>query len=190
LLRRLIDRYDYNTSETDHHGRNIAHFAAWGGQHHILDYLLSKGVNGMALDVTGRGLLHYAASSTSLHSVQKTIQFHEAVPAPYNTWSPLHWASRVGISDILRALFDHGLTESVVTTTEPEYHWTPRIIAGFHQHSDLFKDLEHGHLDSSVAYNSNPSIPWVSIKHGTFFCDGCRLVSRSFRKRIQILTYY
>jgi ankyrin repeat protein len=181
----LTGQHDYNISETDDQGRNIAHFAAWGGQHHILDYLLRKGVDEMAFDVTGRGLLHHATSSASLYSVQKTIQFHREVPATYNTWSPLHWASRVGVFNILRVLLDYGFTESVVTTTEPECQWSPRMVAGFHRHGDnLFKDPGHQYLGNSITYNSNLSILPVSIKQGDFLCDGCdgcRLVRCSFR---------
>ena len=64
LLRLLIEEYNVDYNQADSQGRTAAHFAARGGKVDALEYLLTIGINGDAVDVQGNGLLHYAASST------------------------------------------------------------------------------------------------------------------------------
>jgi ankyrin repeat protein len=182
LLQVLIEEYKVDYNQPDSKGRTAAHFAARGGHIDFLEYLLTIGINGYAVDILGNGLLHYAASSASVDMVRKTIRFYKASPTSCNSWSPLHWACRRGDAAVIRVLLESGFCESVVTTTEPRDRWTPYAIAVFHQNKDLICDLGddrcglHGeNLSRLGPMYSNES--QGAGKHGSYGCDGCRHVS-------------
>jgi len=180
-LRLLIERHHMDHDQRDIQGRNVAHFAAQGGQVDILEYLLTSGANPYAVDVQGNGLLYYAALGGSVDMVRKTIPFYKATPASCMTWSPLHWACRSGSAAVVNLLLEHGFCESVVTTTEPEGRWTPYAIAVFHHNQNLVCDSED---DTHSSYTvdlellgyltSNELV--TAKKHDSCYCDGCQQV--------------
>jgi hypothetical protein len=78
---------------------------------------------------TGHGILHHAASGGSYEMEKTAIPFQKADLAKTETWSPLHWACRVGSVKTINSLLESGFCESVVITTRPVGRWTPWSIA-------------------------------------------------------------
>jgi ankyrin repeat protein len=120
----------------DEKGKNAAHFAAQDGHTELLAYLLELGIDPNARDVKGYGVLHYAAMSASLDTVQKALSAcgnYESMTG----WSPLHWAYRTADLPVVDLLATSGVANMVVATCQPSGQWTPSSIAIFHQNSKL-----------------------------------------------------
>jgi ankyrin repeat protein len=68
-----------------------------------------------------------------LELVEWILQFYHSDWTNDISWSPLHWAARVGDSKILEILQNAGLPEYTVDTLEPAGTWSPLSIAVYHQ---------------------------------------------------------
>jgi ankyrin repeat protein len=171
-LQLLINKYHLDYTQVDAQGRNAAHFAAQAGS--LISWtILIKRINPFALDVQQNGVLHYAARSSSVDMVRKTLPFY-TTPTGYNNWSPLHWACRSGNAAMVNLLLESGHCESIVTTTEPPGQWTPYAIAVFHQNKNLMSNLK-GTASSRLGFIPS-AVQSSAPKHGDYECNGCELV--------------
>jgi len=174
-LQLLINQYHTDCTQVDAQGRNAAHFAAQAGS--LISWtILMKRINPFALDVQQDGLLHYAARSSSVDMVRKTLPYYTAPPAGYNNWSPLHWACRSGNAAMVNLLLESGHCESIVSTTEPPGQWTPYAIAVFHQNRNLLSVLEGAGSQGVNLSRIGSTTPASAPKHGDYGCDSCELV--------------
>lgn len=175
----LANRYRIDCIQIDFQGRTTAHMAAQSGHVDLLDYLLRRQVNPLAVDLQQTGLLHFAARSRSAVMVDKVLPFFAPPPAGHNNWSPLHWACRVGDVSVVEGLLKSGHSESIVITTEPPGQWTPGAIAAFHNNQDVVSLLAAHRAQAANQENHDRTIPFVQTpapKDGEFYCHGCRLV--------------
>ncbi|EZF68550.1 hypothetical protein H105_08881 [Trichophyton soudanense CBS 452.61] len=168
------------TQYKDSEGRNPAHFAARGGHADVLKFFLDNGIDPQSLDITGRGIVHHAACSSSVETLRVALEAQASdVKFTDNTWSPLHWACKRGSVEIVNLLLEYGVEESTVTTTdEPAAEWTPFRIAVYHQNKSLVRDWSETKykLDDTIVLQGYHSISLA----GCSWCLHVRIPHRNY----------
>lgn len=184
VVRLWLNQFHFDHNSVDKKGKNAAHFAAQGGHTELLVYLLDLGIGPNARDVKGYGILHYAAMSGSLDTVQKSLSACEKFETTTG-WSPLHWAYRTAALPVIDLLVASGLANMAVATHQPLGQWTPYSIAIFHQNLKLTSEpLENSQGDeiqhsAGTDFTDADTSTAQGVKHDTVFCDECLLVSTS-----------
>jgi ankyrin repeat protein len=170
----VISTFGY---DTDRHRRNLLHIAAQYGSLDKFLYVKELGINPLAIDAKGDGLLSYAASSGFLPVLDAALSITPVSAEQYEHWSPLHWACRAGSERVIKRLIQSGLQSHVVTLTPSEDNWSPADIAIHFGHASMFEDLS----DSCKAALGPVATPertpgkFQSFVH----CDGCFKVNCS-----------
>jgi ankyrin repeat protein len=205
LLQLFLEEYRVDRHLTDDQGRSALHIAARGGHMEAVDFLLSLGLDINAKDKKGDTALHYAASGASFEVLQRILQLPQLKIFDDTSWSPLHWACRVGDAQTIKLLMDKGIKESVITTLEPPGLYTPYAIALFHQNrklisekgdplQDLFGSQDVPYKATDIDMNITPDLEQEDLvffqaqKHAGFTCDGCDHVSSNIPTENNILT--
>jgi ankyrin repeat protein len=174
ILQIFVEEYDVDLAATDRFGRNILHLAVRGAHLTCVDYLLHKGLRYMDTDNLGNNILYYACSSGSIDIVQKVWNMNPQGLENWGTWSPLHWACRIGCSRLIEFLLHQGLSKTLVHTEQPPAVWSPVSIAMFHQNPDV-GNIKHKMLrESDVITLSNISTASISASESVMSTVGSR----------------
>lgn len=176
ILKSLIEDTKFDPNVQDTMGHNAAHLAAIGGNLDALVYLHGRGTRLDALDSMGRGIVEYAAMGSNLAIVDKVLKLVvPSVDQGADTWSPLHWACRLGDVDVIQSLLEYGFNPTTVQTAEPNHLWHPLDIAEFYENTRL---LEHSGFDDKLGPRS-PHVPQLlpTQKETGYSCDACQQVS-------------
>jgi ankyrin repeat protein len=191
ILQIFVEKHNVDLAATDRFGRNILHFAVRGAHLPCVDYLLHKGLRYMDTDNFGNNILYYACSSGSIDIVQKLWNMNPQGLENWGTWSPLHWACRIGCSRLIEFLIHQGISKALVRTEQPPAVWSPVSIAIFHQNPDV-ESIKHKMLrESDIATVLNTSTAFMSAselvmstigsRYKSFYCNMClhvRVVKR------------
>ena len=184
MLQMLVENYKANIFATDWLGRTPLHVAARGGNLDCMNYLLNSGLHCSDVDNIGNNVLHYACSGGSTEAVWRILKLDPSTADGSPSWTPLHWACRIGDSELIQLLLSHGFHKSVVHTTNPSANWTPASIGMFHQNPTFdFKSQkrfmnELDVFDPSGSFSSTELLRDLrGICHGHFWCNYCFHVS-------------
>ncbi|KAF2022563.1 ankyrin, partial [Setomelanomma holmii] len=109
IAKLLFDKdSDLEAKGTDVQGWNPLQLAARGGHLRIFQYLASMGISLSTLDAKKDGVLCYAASGGALDVLQAALDLGLTFPPESMHWSPLHWACRSGIPEVVELLINEG----------------------------------------------------------------------------------
>ena len=182
MLQMLVEKFEANITATDGMGRNPLHLAVRGGNIDCVNYLLDGGLRCSDTDNIGNNVFYYACSSGSTEVVQRLLEFEPLTLAGSTSWTPLHWACRIGGYDLMHLLLSHGIRESVVHTTYPSARWTPASIGIFHRNPFFEIDAQLSWIvpgsPCTELFPSTETPPNLQgIRHESYYCDGCFHVS-------------
>ena len=176
----------------DAQGRALCHHAASQGNIRKLEMLAKLGSDLTVIDKQGRTCLHHAVTcqTTSAAVVWLLDKGHGVNITDRDGWTPLHWAAKCGDPYIIAALQDAGAE----FCRENIRGWTPKVVALFHGHTDLW---ETGTALKSKSKPSKPNLedelstahsmadergigglPFLGKSPYYWVCDGCNIVSR------------
>jgi ankyrin repeat protein len=160
----------------DNHGRSPIHLAVRGGHIGTFQHLIRLGLDPTAKDANGDGLLCYASSGGSLEVLNAVWDQDSQSTPESNSWSPLHWACRAGVPEVVEALIEKGIRADCVTVPEREGKWSPLSIAIFHGHENMLGKLSASHKSLLAVDDSAMKTP--GERHGGYWCDRCLHVSK------------
>jgi ankyrin repeat protein len=159
----------------DSHGRHILHITAAAGHLESCLYLIGQGIDPLARDAKGDGLLSYAASSGSLRVFEMALSLVPVSSVQTENWSPLHWACRAGNSQIIELLTQSGMRGNCVMGSQLYCNWSPIDIAMHHGHIRMLEDLSDS---CKVALGPATGAGRVLETYRCYaICDGCLQVS-------------
>jgi ankyrin repeat protein len=162
----------------DCQGSNGLHYAAAGAQLECVNYLLDFGLDVEARDNKGFTALHCAVLGRSFAVVERILQcFPSKWPnwETNNEWSPLHLAARRGNLRMLRLLFDAGIRDHTVETSEPPGKWNAFSIAVFHRNKRLIaRDISVEDQHASGEKNESEFFTWLRKQRSVGFTEGKR----------------
>jgi ankyrin repeat protein len=163
-----------NHTDVDTHNRNLLHVTAQRGQLDTFLYVAKQGIDPLTKDAKGDDLLSYAASSGSLHIFEAAVSMVPISAVHVDHWSPLHWACRGGNAAIVKQLIQSGLHGHCVSSSQPEFDWSPADIAIHHGHVSMLGELPDSFRPTLGSVTEPERAPGTD-RSAT--CDGCFKVS-------------
>ena len=168
-------------NETDSQGRTVLMLAGetrWG----LTDILLEYRADPYKLDLQGRTCLHHAAVRGSPAAIVRLLRCGlDPNSADSDGWTPLFWAAKAGRAKNIAILIDAGGNPSI----ELADGWTPLTVAVYHGKRDVLcllgekSEPRGGETDRTQLKDSRTGIVQANLSSAV--CDGCELVSFSYR---------
>ncbi|GME43016.1 hypothetical protein NpPPO83_00000520 [Neofusicoccum parvum] len=165
LLARCLDQLPQ--PPPDAMGRLPLHLAARSGRVEPVELLLARGADAAATDAAGRGVLAYAAMAGGVEGVWRALRLAVAGSVAEG-WTALHWAARVGGTEVVAALVVGGVEERAVGVEELGVAFTPWAVARACGNEGLVGDARcplrmreeaRGETSNPMAWMDNQGIP-------------------------------
>lgn len=180
-LRFLIEQKSADPIWTDYEDRHALHMAAIFGSIETIQYLLDLGVDVNDKDARGWTAVHYAALASTSDGLKLLLPtWRPEKNSPKNIWTPLHLACQRNHPEALDLLIGAGVQPTIVTTTEPQGHWTLYELAAFYRNRNLISpDGEPLHTALNAKSPADPALEQLrngvkSWVHPSRICDGCQ----------------
>jgi ankyrin repeat protein len=157
------------------YGRTALHLAARGGHIDTFQHVMSLGLEPLAEDANGDGLIRYASSGGSLEVLNAVLDTGLKYLSRSGHWSPLHWACRTGKHEVVERLANEGLRSKYVHISHPEGQWSPISVAIFHGNEEMLQKLSVS--CRSLLGLENDVVQSNGKRHENLYCDGCFHVS-------------
>jgi ankyrin repeat protein len=175
LLRIAYEQHQADKHLKDLQNRTPLQLAARGGHMDAFLYLLHLGLDPTVEDAKGDGLISYASSGGSLDVLDAAFKETSNFSSQIRNWSPLHWACRAGVPDVVERLIKEGANSGCVTVAQPEGRWSPLSIAIFHGKEEMLENLSTSCI-SLLSAEAN-AVRLDGERHGGYWCNGCLHVS-------------
>jgi ankyrin repeat protein len=175
LLKLSHERHNGDLQIINSHNENLLHVAAKHGQIDTFLFLVGRGLDPLAKDAKGADLLCCVALSNSLELCNIVLNMGILPSTQTGRWTPLHWACKIGNSDVIERLVQAGMESSGVSISNPDRTWYPVDVAIFHGHEDILPNLTHS-CKIALGPVSDPDRIVGKVDESKI-CDGCDQVN-------------
>lgn len=168
MIKLLIESGSFTNKKTND-DRLPIHYAVAGGQPDIVTFFIEHHNQSWEMvDASGNTLLHYAAKTTNLETINLLLS-HRLDPNALNHQfeTPLFMAVRFGMKEVLKHLLSH---EALIDIKNRRYE-TPIDLAQIYNHSDILEVLnEYMHTPFYQRLKENQAILLSVLNRDHFQC--------------------